>query len=67
MVLCEENNFISKCLLLLMNATFETFNQYPWDSDQVFQAGLQTILAQLPQDNDLDANLMKAKHFYFSR
>lgn len=50
-----------------MNNTFETFNNYPWHSDQVFQAGLQTILAQLPQDNDHDANLMKAKHFYFSR
>ncbi|KAI7893470.1 uncharacterized protein EV154DRAFT_501292 [Mucor mucedo] len=50
-----------------MNNTFETFNNYPWQSDQVFQAGLQTILAQLPQDNDHDANLMKAKHFYFSR
>jgi hypothetical protein len=52
---------------LHMDNTFEKFNQYPWDTDKVFQDGLQTILVQLPQDNDHEANLLKAKHFYFSR
>jgi hypothetical protein len=57
---------------------FETFNRYPWDSDKVFQAGLQSILSKMPNDpaeqdqhddKDLleEAKLMKAKHFYFTR
>ena len=55
---------------------FEKFNNYPWDTDKVFQAGLSNILKGMPledheQDSDKElleeARLMKAKHFYFSR
>lgn len=55
---------------------FETFNRYPWETDNVFQAGLQSILSKMPmeeneqqEDKELleEARLMKAKHFYFSR
>lgn len=55
---------------------FEAFNRYPWESDNVFQSGLQSILSKMPtEENDgetdkellEEAKLMKAKHFYFSR
>lgn len=51
--------------------TFDTFDQYPWEADTVFQAGLDNILSNLPPttdtDNDKDRQLLRAKHFFFSR
>ncbi|KAI8991794.1 hypothetical protein BDF20DRAFT_62664 [Mycotypha africana] len=59
---------------------FEAFNKYPWESDNVFQQGLESILNQLnildqkesdKEEKDLelyqDLQLLKAKHFYFTR
>lgn len=54
-----------------METIYENFNRYPWDTDNVFQAGLDTILESLPRDNEDElveqARLLKAKHFYFTR
>ncbi|KAI9482946.1 MAG: hypothetical protein EXX96DRAFT_606029 [Benjaminiella poitrasii] len=57
---------------------FEAFKCYPWESDRVFQQGLQNILKNMPkadsnqvkgdQDELLeDLQLIRAKHFYFTR
>ncbi|KAG2226621.1 hypothetical protein INT45_005107 [Circinella minor] len=58
--------------------TFDSFNEYPWASDGVFQAGLDNILQGLPKDIDVDSSsltktelenrqLLRAKHFFFTR
>ncbi|CEG63904.1 hypothetical protein RMATCC62417_00971 [Rhizopus microsporus] len=47
-----------------MQSVFEAFDNYSWDSDPVFQAGYQSIMASMPADN---TRLLKAKHFYFSK
>ncbi|KAI9267014.1 hypothetical protein EDC94DRAFT_515084 [Helicostylum pulchrum] len=53
-----------------MEKVYETFNRYPWDTDTLFQAGLDSILETLPKTNQDElieqAQLLKAKHFYFS-
>ncbi|KAI8636227.1 hypothetical protein BD408DRAFT_426496 [Parasitella parasitica] len=58
---------------------YEKFKNYPWESDKVFQQGLESIVSQLPAtlpaikqdklETDLlqDARLLQAKHFYFTR
>lgn len=57
---------------------YEAFKRYPWDSDKVFQQGLETILNNMSKlevdqaDKDQaelleDLKLIKAKHFYFTR
>ncbi|KAI9278549.1 hypothetical protein BDA99DRAFT_600202 [Phascolomyces articulosus] len=56
---------------------FDAFDDYPWNSDGVFQAGLQNILEGLPKDTidstkltktELDnRQLLRAKHFFFTR
>ncbi|KAI8078326.1 hypothetical protein BDF21DRAFT_452671 [Thamnidium elegans] len=54
-----------------MEKVYETFNRYPWDTDKLFQAGLDSIIETIPKTNQDDlveqAQLLKAKHFYFSR
>lgn len=58
-------------ILIIMEKVYETFNRYPWDTDTLFQAGLDSILETLPKTNQDElieqAQLLKAKHFYFSR
>ncbi|KAI8141882.1 hypothetical protein BJV82DRAFT_617865 [Fennellomyces sp. T-0311] len=61
----------------LQRQAFEAFASYPWQSDGVFQAGLENILEGLPPDNvdseklskaELDnRQLLRAKHFFFTR
>ncbi|KAK4512610.1 uncharacterized protein ATC70_003313 [Mucor velutinosus] len=55
---------------------YEAFKRYPWETDKVFQEGLESILSQFPapakqQDDEAellqDARLLQAKHFYFTR
>lgn len=55
---------------------YEAFKRYPWDTDKVFQQGLDTILKNMSklelEDQDQpelaqDLELIKAKHFYFTR
>ncbi|GAN07464.1 hypothetical protein MAM1_0162c06961 [Mucor ambiguus] len=55
---------------------YEAFKRYPWETDKVFQEGLESILSQFPapakqQDDETellqDARLLQAKHFYFTR
>lgn len=55
---------------------YEAFKRYPWETDKVFQEGLESILSQFPapakQEHDeaellQDARLLQAKHFYFTR
>lgn len=55
---------------------YEDFKRYPWETDKVFQEGLESILSQFPapakqQDDEADllqdARLLQAKHFYFTR
>ncbi|KAI9488982.1 hypothetical protein BDB00DRAFT_876866 [Zychaea mexicana] len=57
---------------------FEAFAEYPWDSDGVFQAGLENIIAGLPKEKNSGDNkptklelqnrqLLRAKHFFFTR
>ncbi|KAI7907675.1 uncharacterized protein BX663DRAFT_547367 [Cokeromyces recurvatus] len=54
---------------------YEAFKRYPWETDIVFQQGLQNIIENMPH---MDINedqvklfdnleLVRAKHFYFSR
>lgn len=60
---------------------YDDFACYPWESDTVFQAGLDNILQNLPQEgNDAllipqddseqarkELRLLQAKHFYYTR
>ncbi|CEP10592.1 hypothetical protein [Parasitella parasitica] len=59
---------------------YEAFKNYPWETDKVFQQGLESILSQLPTSSSVkeedekyeadllqDARLLQAKHFYFTR
>ncbi|KAI9314069.1 hypothetical protein BX666DRAFT_1969927 [Dichotomocladium elegans] len=55
---------------------FITFEEYPWDADGLFWAGLSNILENLPPVQDEDdlaegkreeRQLLRAKHFFFSR
>ena len=62
----------------LQRQAFDSFDEYPWESDGVFQAGLENILQGLPEDTDVDSSrltktelenrqLLRAKHFFFTR
>lgn len=59
---------------------YEAFKKYPWETDKVFQEGLESILSQFSASSSVeeekekyeadllqDARLLQAKHFYFTR
>ncbi|KAL1921189.1 uncharacterized protein VTP21DRAFT_10905 [Calcarisporiella thermophila] len=51
-------------------AAFHRFYSYDWNADPIFQNGIKHILeaSRLDQDNPIaQAQIMKAKHFYFTK
>ncbi|KAI8820460.1 uncharacterized protein EV422DRAFT_71105 [Fimicolochytrium jonesii] len=46
---------------------FEAFERYDWDADERFQSGLQSILAKGPSAGNAEADVQKAKTFYYSK
>ncbi|KAI8339297.1 hypothetical protein BD560DRAFT_412610 [Blakeslea trispora] len=46
---------------------YEEFDSYPWSSDKEFQEGLGHIQGSHKINNNGDLELLRAKHFYFSK
>ena len=48
-------------------AAFQQLEDYPWDSDPVFQSGLQAILGLNPSKEQVEHLTLRARCFYLAR
>ena len=67
------NNLPTRVLRFIMDTVdqqdviFRQLDQYPWDSDEVFQGGLQAILGPNPPPDQAEYLTIRAQCFYYAR